>query len=363
MNILHVVPSYDISGRSRLIHELCLALQGPEFTFMIVCLTGQGTYVQKDVPLVYLAKREGFDVRAARRLAGLIREHEISLVHCHGGAALPYAALACGLSGRRPLLHTVHRSDGDPVASNPIKAKMVLAPVDLVVGVSEAASAAFCNANDFPTNRTMTIYNGIDPTRFSPGLGGTCDGYKPVGRPVIGTVANLSYDKDHGILIRAFAEILSSYPAARLVIVGDGPWASHARALVAELGVGAHVDFLGFRGDVPALLRTFDVFAYPTTTEGFGLALVEAMAAGVPVVASNVGGVPEVVTNGVTGLLVEFGDVEAFRAEIVRLLNDRALCRRLVAAAEKAVSSRFTVRRMADEYAAVYQRLAAGRGR
>ncbi|MGQ9662660.1 MAG: glycosyltransferase [Kiritimatiellia bacterium] len=361
MNILHVVPTYDLSGRSRLIHELCQTLASPDFNFTIACLSAAGNYSQRDVPVVWLGKREGFDVGAARRLAGVIRERNIAILHSHGGRAVPYVALASGLCGRRPLLHTVHRADGDPVATNQFKARMVLAAVNLVVGVSEAARRAFCVTNNFPPDKTVTIYNGIALNRFLPSAParGTSPPFLPTGRPVIGTVANLSYDKDHVLLVRAFATILPQWPAARLVIAGDGPVAPAIRELAQQLGVAERVDFLGYRSDVPELLRLFDVFVYPTATEGFGLAVVEAMAAGVPVLACSVGAIPELMEHEISGLLFAPGNVEELRQGIIRLLTDDVLRQRLVSAAHATVAARFTLERMVEAYADVYQRLAA----
>jgi glycosyltransferase involved in cell wall biosynthesis len=172
---------------------------------------------------------------------------------------------------------------------------------------------------------------------------------------VLGTVANLSRDKDPVTLLRGFAEIRKTLPGARLVIAGDGPEAGAARAEAERLGVAPDVEFLGFRGDVPRVLAALDVFVLSTRTEGMGIAILEAMAAGVPVVASAVGGVPEVVEDGVTGRLFAAGEAAALRDAVVEILNDRALREGLVGRALVRVRERFSMDRMVEEYGRLYR--------
>jgi glycosyltransferase involved in cell wall biosynthesis len=183
---------------------------------------------------------------------------------------------------------------------------------------------------------------GIDLDRFdgaTPAL--------PAGeRPLVGNVARLAPQKDHRTLVAAARLV----PEADFVVAGDGP----QRAVLEQLAAGTRVRFLGARDDVPELLASFAVFAFPSLFEGLCLAVIEAQAAGVPVVATPVGGIRETVVDGETGLLVPTGDPPALAAAIRRLLEDRVAAEAMAAEAKRRVRERFSIERMVDETLRLY---------
>ena len=184
---------------------------------------------------------------------------------------------------------------------------------------------------------------GIDLDRFASGRPAL-----PKDGPLVGNVARLAPQKDHATLIEAARLV----PQARFAIVGDG----ELRGDLERRARGLPVVFTGARDDVPDLLASFDVFAFPSLYEGLCLAVVEAQAAGVPVVATPVGGIRETVVDGETGLLVPTRDPEALAAAIRRLLDDRELARRLADEARRRVRERFSERRMVEETLLLYRR-------
>jgi len=355
MNVLHVVGGFDISGRSRLIHEMSCALKGEGFRFTIASVTDSLAYRQKDIECVALGKGDGVNLSAIAGLIRIIKARGISVLHSHGRGGLTYAALAGRLSPARGLVHTVHRAGGDLVSGKWLARKVVLNCVNVIVGVSDAARLEFARANGFPVSKTVTIHNGIDVSRFARNDRNRVNGSESTLSPVIGTVANLSHDKDADTLLKGFTEIVRVFPDARLVVVGDGPKAGQARLLAAEVGIEHRVEFLGFRTDVPDILPTFDVFVYSTNTEGFGLALVEAMAAKVPVAASCTGGIPEVIEDGVSGKLFKPGDPLALRDAVLTLVEDKGLRDRMTANGYERVREKFSLGRMCGEYNKVYR--------
>jgi glycosyltransferase involved in cell wall biosynthesis len=166
------------------------------------------------------------------------------------------------------------------------------------------------------------------------------------------------------VLVKAMPLLLARIPAAMLLIAGEGPLRPHLESLVASLGIGAHVRFLGLRRDVPRILAAGDVFALSSLWEGLPMVLLEAMAAGLPCVATRVGGVPEAIRDREEGLLVPPGDAEALAESLISCLEDRDLATRLTTRAKARVDRDFSARRMADEYASLYEELiAASRGR
>jgi glycosyltransferase involved in cell wall biosynthesis len=364
MNVLHVVYSFDVSGRSRCIHDLSRGLEGRGLSFAVASLTADPRYRAEGIECVPLGKREGFDPAAVVRLARLIRSKSARIVHTHGRGAVLYAAGAQCVAGRRRWIHTVHRSDGDAVSGNAWARKLMLRRLDLAVGVSDAAREAFARTNRFPASKIRTIYNGIDVGRFQVSGFGFQEAAGPrraadPEAPVIGTVANLSRDKDAGTLLKGFAGLLAVKPAARLVMVGGGPEEPDIKRLVSHLGLDGRVELPGYCHDVPRLLRGFDVFVLASRTEGFGLAILEAMAAGVPVVASAVGGIPEIVEDGVTGRLFAAGDAAALSEALLALLADERVRRGLAARANALVREKFSVERMCEQYRRLYADLTA----
>jgi glycosyltransferase involved in cell wall biosynthesis len=193
--------------------------------------------------------------------------------------------------------------------------------------------------------RTHVIELGIDLDRFAQGRPAL-----PTDAPLVGNVARLAEQKGQRYLLEAAVEI----PDAGFAIVGDGELRADLQSRAQELGLGDRVLFTGARADVPDLLASFDVFAFPSLFEGLCVAVIEAQAAGVPVVATPVGGIRETVVDGETGLLVPPRDPGALAQAIRRLLDDRDLAARLAAEARRRVRERFSVERMVERTLALY---------
>jgi glycosyltransferase involved in cell wall biosynthesis len=201
------------------------------------------------------------------------------------------------------------------------------------------------------------VRNGIDLGAFPPRP-------QPPARAaaVLVAVANLSKDKDIETLLRGFAAVAGRRPA-RLRLAGDGPRRGDAERLVAELGLGDSVELLGFREDVAAVLADADLFVHCARTEGLGIAVLEATASGVPVVASATGGITEIVENGVTGRLFPPGDAPAFCAAVLDALDDGAGSAAMARRARRKVEREFSLEGMCGAYAQIYRGVVDGRER
>jgi glycosyltransferase involved in cell wall biosynthesis len=214
-------------------------------------------------------------------------------------------------------------------------------------------------------NRVHVIANGIDTSSFAPRPGARSDLRRELGLPedawVVGTVGRLAPEKDQALLVRAMAPFLGE--RRRLVIVGDGPERDALSAAIEEVNAARYVRLTGARSDVARLLSAFDAFALPSRTEGLPLVLLEAMASELPVVATSVGGVPDLVVPLVTGLLVPPNDIPAMRAALLALAESPALGHRLGGAGRQRVSALHSVDVMADAYERLYQVARRRRGR
>jgi glycosyltransferase involved in cell wall biosynthesis len=181
------------------------------------------------------------------------------------------------------------------------------------------------------------------------------------GSPVFGTVGSLVPCKGHSFLIDAMPPVLRTLPRAQFVFVGDGPLRARLEAQTRLYGVEAQVEFLGERSDALQLLSSFDCLVHPSLAEGMPNAVLEAMAAGLPVIVTGVGGVPEIVDDGLTGLIVPPRSSEALAARMIRVGSDEALRARLGTAAREAMATGFSVRREAEETLSVYHSLLRAR--
>jgi glycosyltransferase involved in cell wall biosynthesis len=204
-----------------------------------------------------------------------------------------------------------------------------------------------------PRRKVCVIGNGIDTARFR--AGGAREEARlalgiPEGAPLVGTVGRLTEVKRQDVLLRAFARLRARVPDARLLVVGDGPLRAPLRRLAEGLNLGGSAHFVGYQPQTERYYQAMDIFALTSQSEGIPQAVLEASVAGLPVIASRVGGVPEVIEDGRTGLLFPPGDEGALAEGLCALAGDRGRARRLGEAARERVEARFDVRRMADIY-------------
>ncbi len=277
------------------------------------------------------------------RLAGLLRRLRADVVHTHDDRPNIHGAPAGRLAGVRRVIHTRHHQGLRLTPRQQWLVRAVQVCDDRFVCISRD-SARHAIRQGVSPRRVVVLPNGIDLEHFA------CTGPEPAGPAVL--VARLAAEKDVGTLIEAAALVARTCPDFALQIAGDGPCRAELEARAVRLG--APVRFLGVVRDVPALLARARLFVLSSLTEGISLTLLEAMARGLPVVATDVGGNPEVVEAGVTGLLVPPRDPPVLAGAVARLWTDPQSCARLGGAGRRRVERRFDVRRMVAGYEALY---------
>ena len=309
-----------------------------------------------------LGKRPGHDPRSFLRLVKLLRKVRPAIVHSRNWATFD-AILAARLAGVRVVIHGEHGRDiTDPEGRNKRRNRIrrLLSPlVTHFATVSRDLEEWLCHEVGLPAHKVSTIRNGVDLARFARSdrpaarvkLG------LPVDAVIVGTVGRLDPVKDQAALVRALAALLPSHPWAFLTITGAGPCHEGLMRLVAELGIGPRVRLLGESSDVPAVLGAMDLFVLPSIAEGMSNTLLEAMAAGLPVVATRVGGSPELVEDGITGRLVPRQDLDALRQAIAGYLDDPHLRALHGKASRQRAAESFGLDRMRDAYLSLYRRL------
>ena len=368
--ILHVLPNFGPGGAERMAMHLLLHLDRSRYEVAAVSLYGrQGTDIEAKlerakVPVWYLGKRLGFDLRMYGRLGKVLKEFNPDVIHTHL-SVLRHLFLWVGMQRPQIWVHTVHN-----VAEREVDwvGKWVhrLAFRLGVVPVAIAEEVAHSIVRVYNIKNVPVIPNGIPLADYALSeevrqRWRTQEGYEEADLLFV-SVARLSPQKDPFSLISAFARAASHTPSLHLLLVGEGPLRSDLEAWVREMGLGERVRFLGMRTDVPAILTAADVFVLSSLWEGNPLSVMEAMAAGKPVIASAVGGVPELVEDGVSGILVPPHKPEVLGRAMMRLAEDPALRQKMGKAAQERALERFGVDRMAREYERLYRILLGRRG-
>ncbi len=286
-----------------------------------------------------------------REARDLVREHEIRVLHSNSAGPCQWLA-PVARGARVPLLAHLHigylrRS----------RYAFLLHQAALVVGVSRQVIEPFVD-DGMEADKTQVIYNGIDFSRLRRKT--SADPRRQLGiagdATVVSAIGSLIRRKGQDVLIRAFA-LLSPARNVHLLIVSDGPERANLERLAAELGLQARVQFLGYYDDLAGVYAASNILALASRGDAFGLVLAEAGYHGLPVVATVVGGIPEVVEDGVTGLLVPPDDPPALAAALGRLIDDRGYRERLGHAGKKRVEALFSVERMAANFHETYDRL------
>lgn len=325
---------------------------------LVACRPGsgiRGRAEQGGVPAVSLSMRAAWDLSSVFGLAALIRRERVDVVHTHSSVDAWLGGMAGRLTGV-PVVRSRHVSIPIRRSLNPVYTLLA----DRVITSGEAIRRLVIAAGVSST-KVVAIPAGVDVTEF--GRDRTGDRIRSelgLSGPVIGCVAMFRGSKGHDLLLDAFAMLRPEFPEARLLLVGDGLRRAWVESLAHERGLNGWVTFTGFREDVPDLLAAMDCFVLASTrTEGVPQSLLQALAASVPVVASAVGGIPEVLADAGAGLLVPPGDRQALAAAVRTTLTDPSSARQRAEAGRALVLSKFSRATVADRLAALYRELIA----
>jgi glycosyltransferase involved in cell wall biosynthesis len=290
--------------------------------------------------------------RMARDVIRAVRAEGPELLHTHLVHADVYGAIA-GLATRTPSVSTRHNDDRYLLGPFRYVDRAFARRARKLIAISDAVRSFLERAGHDP-RKLVTIHYGLDELPAARSQPSPAEAGVPTEAPLALAVGRLIEQKDHATLLRAFARVWRRQPEARLAILGAGPLERPTRELVEELGLAESVTLPG-RTEIRDWLERADVFVHSSRWEGFGIVLLEAMLAGLPVVATRVSAVPEVVVHRKTGALVEPGDAEALAAELGGLLADPERARRLGEAGRERARAEFSVARMVERTLEVYR--------
>lgn len=374
--IAHVVYRFDVGGLENGVVNLVNRLPASRYRHAVVALTQVADFRRRvtrdDVQFIALEKPPGQGIWQWPRLKRLFEEMRPAIVHTRNIAALE-AAVPAMIAGVPVRLHGEHGWDSaDPDGSNwkyRLTRRAYRASVQHWIALSSHIEAYLREAVGVPADRLTRICNGVDTERFRPApLSREPIEGSPFNDPalwLVGTVGRLQAVKDQINLVRAIAHAVDRSREARtcmrLLIAGDGPQRGEVEAEIRATGLQQHVWLAGTRNDVPGVLCGLDAFALPSRAEGISNTILESMACGLPIVATHVGGNPDLIEDGVTGRLVPPSDPAALGDAMLALFADPATCRSMGHLARADCERRFSLERMVADYAAVYDQLLAGR--
>jgi glycosyltransferase involved in cell wall biosynthesis len=314
---------------------------------------------QEGLELIPLTPKTEMDLGAAWRLSRAIKRLQPDIIHAHDPHGVAMAALALSMSTQlaKPPLVAARRVDFH-LRGNALS-RWKYRQVDCFICASEAVRKMLI-ADGVPAARAVTVHEGIDLGHVdaAPPADLHADLWLPHNSPIVGNVAALVPHKGQRLLIEAAAMVIQKVPDARFVIAGEGELRLSLERQIKEHHLEKHVFLAGFRPDILSVHKAFDIFVMSSVTEGLGTSLLDAMACGKPIVATTAGGMPEVVADGRTGILVPPRDHGALADAIIRLLTDQTLRAEMGAAGLARVRTKFSAERMVQDTLDVYRRVA-----
>jgi glycosyltransferase involved in cell wall biosynthesis len=373
MKIVFLIERMNAAGMARDLADLCARLDCHRFEPSVISLFGRGVLDAElrnsGIALRYaeldpwpLSPR---NLRALWRIGTELRRENVQVVHGSNYWSSVYAVIVARIAGARAITNRIDLGFAVSGAVMRWIQNFSNAAADAIVANCQAVKEAVLEREFWVAGKLFLIYNGCDCARAASGSGSgdrTLLGL-PAHGPIILSVANLHPHKRHEWLLDASPAILARFPDAKIVIAGkDMGQESFLRRRAAELHIENAVLFTGVRADVPALLALAAIGTLTSETEACSNTLLEYLAAGLPVVATNVGGTPEIVSHGVTGYLVEPGDTTGLAAGICDLLEHREMALEMGARGRDRIRASFSMDRVVSEYEQLFEALAANTG-
>ena len=364
INVLFVMLQMKMGGAERLIHNLISKIDRSLFNPSVAWFIGEhplNEFQDLEIPLYFIPKIKSIDFAAMRKLASIIQKHNIHIVNAHHFMPFVYSYYGSKVRGRAKLIYTEH-SEWEIEKTSLFWMKMghyLLNYADGAVGVSKAVARQIRFKFNLEESKAIIIYNGvnIDDAGKKDDINDVRTSLKIESNDkVIGIVANYRKNKNHIFLLRAFNELLKHYSNVKLLLIGQGfvgdPENSESEIIqfIADQNLSSKVFVLGYRSNVPELLRVMDIFCLISFKEGLPLGLIEAMASGLPVIGTNVEGIQDIIMPNKNGLLVRIGDVEGLKTALLTLIQNESLMHRMGLESKKLVADNYSLKHCIKQY-------------
>jgi len=364
VRILHVTFNMGFGGTEQVIRQLITNLNLARFECEIACIDGetgaigQALEAEHGIKIHSRQRAAGLDFETIFWLRKLLKDGRFDIVHCHQYSPYTYGWFAHWGTGARVVFTEHGRFHPDHYRK---KAKyinpFIARTTHKLVAISAATRDALVEYEYLPRDRISVIYNGIAPITIDERPRSALKAQLQVesDETVIGTVARLDAVKNQALMLKALRALLDQNFRVRLILVGDGPERKNLERLAINLNLQESVIFTGFQSQPADYLSLIDIFLLPSFTEGTSMTLLEAMSLGIPAVATRVGGTPEIVTEGETGLLIESNDLKGFTSAIQLLLENPDRRSAMAQQAKRSFEKRFSAQKMVEQYEYCYR--------
>ncbi|MCI0563507.1 MAG: glycosyltransferase [Nitrososphaera sp.] len=367
VNVLFVIPQVERGGTENLVLSLIKGLDANLFKPYLVYFDFFGNFqfltefVETGAPIFHVPRKKRFDLLTMMKISTIVTEEHIDVVNAHHFVSFFYSYFACRVKHHIKLVFTSHSSwEIKHIGWNSkFVGRVLLRTIDKIVGVTDEVTKCSVDTFRVDPSQACTIVNGVDLDNFFP-TAGRAKVRQEIGADenvrIIGVVANFRKIKNHIFLLKAFAKLARLHKNIKLVLIGQDvegdPESSmeEVSCLIRNTGLQDKVLFLGYRTDIPELLSGFDIFCLTSLKEGLPISAIEAMAAGLPVVGTNVDGIKEVVIPGRTGFLVNQGDIDGLVTALDFLIRDDDLRARMGLESRNLAVTNFSLRRCINEY-------------
>ncbi|NLE02130.1 MAG: glycosyltransferase family 4 protein, partial [Fibrobacter sp.] len=333
--VLLITHDLDLGGLQRVVVTICRTLDRSRFDVSVLCMRKAGLYVSEieklGIPVILIPVRsKGTDYFASMKVAAVFRKLKPDVIHTHNTQPFIEGTIAAVMTGVKRVIHTDHARIFPDKRRYMLMEWLLSHFVEKVVGVSEHTTKSLNKYEHISEKKLTTIVNGIEYESISVNIELK---KKTLSLPsnclVIGAAVRLSEQKGLHYVIEVLPDLIKNYPHIEMVIAGDGPLRMQLQVRAKELKIDKKVHFIGPRLDVLELLQVFDIYVLPSLWEGLPMIILEAMASGCPVIATDVGGVREAIVDNETGILVEPGNKKALYEAIEKLVTDKDLRKKL----------------------------------
>ena len=364
LKVMQITHDLDFGGLQQVIINICKSIDRNRFDMSILCLRGLGSFLSEaqnfGIKVIFISPKNGnIDYFSFIKVANIFRREKPNVIHTHNTQPLIDGTLAALITGIKTIIHTDH------ARSFPDKKRYMLAErlmsrfVFKMVGVSNHTSNNLIKYENVPTKKIITIYNGIDEKRFDIFL----DKERKVKSlkiynkgPFIGLTVRLTEQKGISYLLKAMPKVIEKFPGVALVIGGEGPLENELKKEAFLLGIHKNTFFIGPRLDIPEILKILDLYVLPSIWEGLPIALLEAMAARCPIIATRVSGNPEIIKHRENGSLVSPQNPQELADELLTVLSNAKLRQKYSELGYKCLVENFSQSIMVKHYEKLYLR-------
>jgi glycosyltransferase involved in cell wall biosynthesis len=350
-----------IGGLQQVVVNICKTIDREKYDVSVLCLRNLGEYVPEieklGIKVFLLPLKNSTDYLSFLKVAKILRQQKIDVIHTHNSQPMIDGTIGALLAGVKSIVHTEHGTIFPDKKRYMVAEWFVSHFIYKIVGVSEPTAKNLEHFLKINPKKILTIMNGIDGQKFDIKID-AAKKRQELGLNkndiILGTIGRLVMEKGYTYLLKAMHLIMHHCPQIKLLIVGDGYLSNSLKNEAATLNLNNNVIFTGNRLDVPELLKIFDIFILSSISEGLPIVLLEALAAKCPIIATDVGGIPKVITNGINGSLIPAKNPALLGEEILKLVKNRNIRERYVENGVSIFNEKFDVKKMTQKYEKLY---------